>query len=146
MKERGSSPPTMRTSMNTIKSLVLLLAVSLFGATAATAETVSKGAWTKKSNSISGSWSIEKDGDKYTLKLKGFKTKSAPDLKLFLSKQSAGAITGKNATSGAVRLAKLKSPKGDQTYVLPSGINPSDYKTLVLHCEKFSKAWGVGTL
>ena len=123
-----------------------VLAVFLLGISASSGEVVSKGSWAKKSNTIAGTWSIDKSGDTYTLKLTGFKTRSAPDLKLFLSKQSAGAVTGKNATKNAVRIAVLKSAKGDQSYVLPKGINPGDYKTLILHCEKFSKAWGVGTL
>lgn len=129
-----------------MKTLIIGVAVLVLGILASAGETVSEGSWTKKSNTISGSWSIEKEGDRHVLKLIGFKTKKAPDLKLFLSKQSAGSVTGKNATTGAVRLAKLKSHKGDQSYVLPSGINPEDYKTLILHCEKFSKSWGVGTL
>jgi len=34
----------------------------------------------------------------------------------------------------------LESPKGSQSYKLPEGY--SDYSTLLIHCEKYSKLWG----
>jgi len=100
------------------------------------------GSWTKKSHSIKGTWTIEGN----TLSLKGLSTKSAPDLKLFLSPQPLAALSGKNATSGAKLIAKLKSPEGDQTYTLPDGVELSKFKTLIIHCEKYSKLWGGATL
>ncbi|MEM9109765.1 MAG: DM13 domain-containing protein [Planctomycetota bacterium] len=109
--------------------------------------TVHAGTWSKKSYASSGSWKIVKNGDDHYIVLSSsFKTRSAPDLKLFLSKKNAAGLTGKNATSGAVRIAKLKSNKGEQRYKLPRGIDPASYKTLMIHCERYSKLWSTGTI
>ena len=69
-----------------------------------------------------------------------------PDLKLFLTKSKASSLTGKNATKNAVRIAKLTSNKGAQRYKLPNNINPADFTTLLIHCEKYSKLWATGNL
>ncbi|MEM9080094.1 MAG: DM13 domain-containing protein [Verrucomicrobiota bacterium] len=117
----------------------------LFGTVASFGQSHS-GSWSKKSESISGSWSIAEVDGKQVLSLKGFKTRSAPDLKIFLSPKESGKVKNGNATQGALRVAKLKSASGDQSYVLPAGLDLSKYKTVLIHCERFSKVWGVGRL
>lgn len=118
------------------------------GAMAAAGDTtVHSGTWSKQTYSASGTWKIVKNGDDHFVILDSkFKTKSAPDLKLFLSKSTAANLTSKNATKGAVRIAKLTSNSGAQRYKLPAGTKPADYKTLIIHCEKYSKLWVTGTL
>jgi len=109
--------------------------------------TVHQGSWAKKSHSTSGTWKIVKNGDDHFVVLDSrFKTRSAPDLKLFLSKSSSSKLTGSNATDNAVRIAKLTSNSGAQRYKLPAGVAPEDFKTLVIHCERYSKLWSAGTL
>ena len=136
--------PTLRPT--TSKRFAALAAVALLLTAAGPgllAETVSSGTWSKKSFAIQGSWTLESNGDGYVLVLDDeFKTKSAPDLKLFLSKQDLAAANGKNATRDAVLIAELDKNKGGQRYALPAGVDPADFKTLLLHCEKYSKLWG----
>lgn len=131
----------MKTTNNTSTALIflsLLFSVGIaFG---------QSGTWTKKENTINGSWSITESGDKKVISLKGFKTASAPDLKIFLSPKSTSEVSSKNATKGSVLVAKLKTTKGDQSYTLPAGIDLSKYKSVVIHCQRFSKLWGVGKL
>ncbi|MGJ8726432.1 MAG: DM13 domain-containing protein [Roseibacillus sp.] len=127
----------------TIHTLALLFLSLFFGASAAFGQS---GTWTKKENTINGTWTISDKGGKKQISLKGFKTATAPDLKIFLSPSSISAVTSKNATKGAVLVAKLKSSKGDQTYTLPAGIDLSKYKSVIIHCEKYSKLWGAGKL
>lgn len=124
-------------------SIILILFSLLFGAAAALGQS---GKWTKKTNSINGTWSISESGGKKVLSLKGFKTANAPDLKIFLSPKTASAVSSKNATQGSVLVAKLKSNKGDQKYTLPANVDLSKYKSVVIHCEKYSKLWGAGKL
>ena len=103
--------------------------------------------WTKKSFAVKGTWSlIEEGGTTYLVLDEAFSTRNAPDLKLFLSPSEGAALNGKNATRGAVLVAKLESNKGGQRYALPAGTNLSDFKTLALHCEKYSKLWAVSDL
>lgn len=104
------------------------------------------GTWTKKANTINGTWSItEKDGKK-VLSLKDFKTATAPDLKIFLSPKSVADVSSQNATNGSILISALKTTKGDQIYELPKGVDLSKYKSVVIHCQKYTKLWGAGKL
>ncbi|MBK1834091.1 DM13 domain-containing protein [Roseibacillus ishigakijimensis] len=125
------------------QSLIVTLLVLFFGAITAAAQS---GTWIKKANSISGTWSIGLQGGQRVIALKDFKTATAPDLKIFLSTKPADQLTSRNATNGALYVAKLKSSIGDQSYVLPKDVDLSRYKTVLIHCEKYSKLWGVGKL
>ncbi len=101
------------------------------------------GEFLKKEKSVSGNWSIEKDGDSYVLKIDdSFKSKSGPDLKIFLSPLAFKETNGKNATKGSLLVSPLKKTKGEQVYALPKGIELSAYKSLLIHCEKYSILWG----
>ncbi len=101
--------------------------------------------WVKKSQSIKGSWTIEKrdDGD-YLVLSDDFKTRKGPDLKLMLSTLSSDDVNGKNASDNSLTIAPLASNKGSQSYKLPEGY--ADYSTLLIHCEKFSKLWGASNV
>ncbi|MEM8988551.1 MAG: DM13 domain-containing protein [Pseudomonadota bacterium] len=111
-------------------------------------ETVAaEGTWTKKSFKIQGGWSIvEKDGA-YVVKLdEAFRTKNAPDLKIFLSPLSVSDLKNKNAIDGAVFVEKLASNKGAQTYEIPAGTDLSQFQSIIIHCEAYTKLWGAATI
>ena len=127
----------------TTRAFALLIMSLILGVVGAFGQS---GTWTKKANTVNGNWSIASKGGKKQLSLKGFKTATAPDLKIFLSPHSVAGVTSKNALQGAILVAKLKSSKGDQTYSLPSGIDLSKYQSVIIHCEKYSKLWGAGKL
>ena len=76
----------------------------------------------------------------------GFKARSAPDLKVFLSDRAPGEITGGNATDGSVRLGLLMEFEGSQRYAIPRGTDLGKYSTVIVHCEQYSKLWGTGAL
>ena len=124
-------------------SLALGLIILIVGAVPALAQS---GSWTKKANSISGTWSFSTSGGKKTFSLKGFKTATAPDLKIFLSPKAVKDLTSRNATSGSLYVAKLKASKGDQSYTVPAHVDLTKYKSVIIHCEKYSKLWGAGKL
>lgn len=105
------------------------------------------GAWTKRSQTIKGSWSIVETTEGRFLELDAsFKTRNAPDLKLFLSPLAASDVKAKNATRGSVLIAPLTKNKGAQRYLIPADIDLDQFKTLVLHCEQYTKLWGVSAL
>ncbi|MEM6811010.1 MAG: DM13 domain-containing protein [Pseudomonadota bacterium] len=117
----------------TIFSLFLLMGNSLAGEPAS---------WENQETKVKGEWQIEKRSDgNYLLLGDEFKTRNAPDLKLFLSKKNFSDVKGSNATQDAIFLAKLNSNKGAQAYKIPANVNLQDYESLVLHCEQFSKLW-----
>lgn len=122
-------------------SFLVLLASAVFAYSQAATAAETTGTWTKKFAKISGEWKIVQDADGAKLVLNGdFKTKNAPDLKFILTNATVAEMNGGNAMNGAVIISPLKSNKGEQVYVLPE--NFKDFKTLALHCEKFSKLWG----
>ncbi len=125
-----------------------MLVLLLTGGSALFAQdAVSSGKWTKKGYEVEGEWRIVEKNGGYVLELTGgFATKKAPDLKLFLSKKSAAELSNRNATEGATLIGNLESARGAQSYRLPANMDPKGFKTLVLHCEKYSKLWAVSPL
>lgn len=128
---------------------ILIFFVALFGVQ--DQEVVSQGEWDNYSRwtTFEGSWKIVKSGDVLYVEMgSDFEAKKAPDLKLFLSKADLDDIGNKNALKiGApVLVAKLTSYEGKASYKIPEGINLSDYKTIMVHCEEYSKFWGGASL
>ena len=116
---------------------------------AAVAATTSaqSGSFEKSSFSIKGDWAIVKENGQIILRFSDdFKTKNGPDLKLFLSPKSVGNVTGATATQDAVKLSVLRSNKGSQDYIIPSHIDLSQFGSILIHCEAFSKLWGGANL
>lgn len=114
---------------------------------AAAQATIYSGEWAKKSARSGGLWSIYKEQDVVYIQLSDdFKTKRAPDLKLFLSPLSAAEANNKNATEGALLIAPLENHKGAQRYALPAGANLSSFRSVLIHCESYSKLWSAADL
>lgn len=110
-------------------------------------EILHSGVWTKKSYKSAGDWSIFQDGDKTYVKLsRDFKTRSAPDLKIFLSPLEARRTSGRNATDGSVLVAPLSSNEGEQIYEIPEGVDLTQFKSILIHCQQFSKLWSAADL
>ena len=75
-----------------------------------------------------------------------FKTRNAPDLKIFLSPRDAASVTGSNATDGSILISPLGSNKGAQTYVIPSSVDVAAFSSIIIHCEQYSKLWSAADL
>ena len=97
--------------------------------------------------SLAGGWKIvsTSEGDFGELG-EGFRARSAPDLKLFLSPRAHGEIIGSNASEGALRMGLLKANRGVQRYPIPEGTDSSAFQSLVVHCEQYAKLWGTSPL
>ena len=88
----------------------------------------------------------ERDGQTVLRFSDSFRASNGPDLKVFLSPQGLDTVSGKTATNGAVKLGLLESTKGAQEYVIPAGVNLSQFGSVLIHCEQFSVLWGGATL
>ncbi len=133
-----------RTALSATLFALLLTATPQFPADD---HVIGSGVWTKKTSSIEGSWKIVTRGDQHFVLLDDdFKTRSAPDLKIYLSRESLSELTGNNATNSAVLVAELERTKGSQEYPIPAGIDPSEYESLLIHCVKYAKLWGAATI
>ncbi len=89
---------------------------------------------------------MEEDGRKYIEFSKDFRARSAPDLRLFLSPLEASSVTGGNAMREAVRLGLLKSNTGVQRFEIPVDTDLGRIRSVVVHCEQYSKLWGTSPL
>jgi len=108
---------------------------------------IKKGKFEKQNKSIAGTYElIDKNDGTYVILSDDFKTKSAPDLKIFLSRKTINSITGKNATQDVAFVAELKTNKGKQSYKIPASITLSDYKSILIHCEEYGIFWGGSNL
>ena len=140
----------MRVNTQKIKPqpVQMLLSLMLLGVLSmASMPSHANSSWTKKSFAIKGGWSIvEKNGSRVLSLDQNFHTKNAPDLKLFLSTKSLGDLSGRNATEGSLLISPLKSNKGAQEYVLPANVDINQFRTLIIHCEAYSKLWGGANL
>lgn len=105
------------------------------------------GEFVKKRKSIKGDYKIIRENGQTIIRFsEDFKTKNGPDLKVFLSPQTIGAVNGKTATQGAINLGVLKSTKGTQDYVIPAGVSLSNFASVLVHCEAYSVLWGGGAI
>ena len=116
-------------------------------AAASAYQLISSGGWRKKSFSVAGNWTMSSENGVTRVNLDNqFSTKNAPDLKIFLSPLSPDELTGRNATQGSLLVSPLQSNRGAQSYTVPAGTNLSRYKTILIHCEAYSKLWSVSAL
>ncbi|MFI5860929.1 DM13 domain-containing protein [Streptomyces sp. NPDC051546] len=84
-----------------------------------------------------------------TLRLEGLDTSNGPDLRVWLTDAPV-----KEGTEGwrvfddgkYLSLGKLKGNKGDQNYPLPADVNPSDYGSVTIWCDRFDVSFGAAAL
>ena len=125
-----------------------VLCLSTVAAFAAGSTTLYRGStWIKKRAKVTGTYEIvERDGSRFIRLFDDFQTKEGPDLKLVLSPLTPENATSKTALDGALIIHELKSHKGAQEFEIPEGTEFSKYKSLLIHCEKYSKLWGATRL
>lgn len=134
-----------------MKNILIAFSFFIAGITSLTSQTLHSGEWEADSFFISfeGSWEIEKiEGKTYVVMGDDFKTKKAPDLKIYLSTLNFKDVDADNADNSntSVFVAQLDSYKGAKKYLIPSNINISDYKTILVHCVEYTKYWGGASL
>ena len=96
---------------------------------------------------LSGDWEIVREaGTTYLYLDKNFHAKKGPDVKIFLSPITADKVTGDNATNEAVFVELLEKFKGAERIELPEGIDITTFKSIIFHCEQYSKLWGTSPL
>ena len=127
--------------------LTVILSILAFSTTALAGSTIAEGEFIEKEKSLSGNWSIEQsEGKRYIVLAADFKARKGPDLKIFLSPRSIDSVNGKTAIKGSALVANLKEIKGGQIYEIPNELDISQYKSLLIHCEKYAVLWGGGAL
>lgn len=115
-------------------------------ATGAAVQEVS-GDFVRKNKTLKGSYEVfERNGQTVIRFAENFKASNGPDLKVFLSPNTIETATGRNATKGSVLLDFVKSNKGAQEYIVPTGVDITNFNSVLIHCEAFSVLWGGGNI
>ncbi|MEP6341799.1 MAG: DM13 domain-containing protein [Maricaulaceae bacterium] len=118
-----------------IKKLIIPT-LAVFALAANASALTGKGTFKKTTQKIKGSWTLAIVQDQQIIGFdKAFKTESAPNLKLVLTKQSLRSFKKATDFGEYIDLAPLKSSEGFQYYIVPTEVNISDYKSLVIHSE-----------
>lgn len=111
--------------------------------TTSESELVQQTEFVKKRYTIQGKGELVKSGEISIINFsEDFKTKSGPDLKVYLSPKPLSELNGKNALQNAVKVGVLKSNAGPQSYIIPDNIDVSGFQSVIIQCEAFSVLWG----
>jgi len=79
------------------------------------------------------------------LRFEGFETDNGPDLNVYLSTAAPDAPAGE-FDDDFVDLGDLKGNIGPQNYEIPTGVDLSQYQTVVIWCVRFGVAFGAAEL
>ncbi|MEW2634815.1 DM13 domain-containing protein [Streptomyces sp. NPDC048389] len=85
----------------------------------------------------------------HTLRLENLDTSNGPDLRVWLTDAPVkeGRAGWHVFDDGAyVSLGKLKGNKGDQNYVLPADVDPADFTSVSIWCDRFNVSFGAAEL
>ncbi|MEL6328109.1 MAG: DM13 domain-containing protein [Planctomycetota bacterium] len=98
--------------------------------------------WVRKTNRIRGRWEIVAAGNTVRVRTgEDFDTRNAPDLKFVLSPRSASDNTDRTALQGG-RILGLLSDHEKAQEVTVSGVDLSGFRSLLIHCQQYTKLWG----
>ncbi len=137
-----------------LKTIALILSLAApFGLATATfaqdAMTVASGDFRDADGVHRGSGvaSISKNAaGEYVLSLQSFATTPGPDLEVWLVKAGGIMTADQVLASEYLSLGALQSPTGDQSYVVPAGMSPDGYASVVIWCKSFSVLFSAADL
>ncbi|HUQ55431.1 DM13 domain-containing protein [Lentzea sp.] len=113
---------------------------------AETAKEVAAGEWRSLEHATTGKASlIELPGGGHSVQFASLNTSDGPDLYVYLSPH-ASSSSEKTFGSGFTSLGKLKGNRGDQVYEIPSSVDVSTIRSVVIWCQRFSAGFAVAPL
>ena len=84
--------------------------------------------------------------ERHVIRFEDFRTTNGPDLVVYLAKHPAPGQSADVIDGGYLSLGKLKGNIGNQNYEIPSEIDVSDYKSVVIWCELFGVLFSPASL
>jgi hypothetical protein len=82
----------------------------------------------------------------YELRLRGFSVDSGPDLFVWLVDDPLPDSNAAVEEATHLDAGALKGSGGDQTYSLPSDLDPNDYHAVVIWCKRFAENFAYAPL
>jgi hypothetical protein len=83
---------------------------------------------------VSGSAKIYSQNNRLILALENFNSSNGPDLHVYISKEEQPV--------NYIDLGRLQSVAGNQQYPLAGNINFSEYKYVLIHCQRYNHLFG----
>jgi hypothetical protein len=84
------------------------------------------------------------DGARF-VRLEGLRTENGPVVRVYLSGNPADGPEG-DFDDTYVDLGGLQGNLGDQNYAIPADVDPLDYASVVIWCDRFDSAFGAADL
>lgn len=113
---------------------------------AETAREVAAGEWRSLEHATTGKASLIKlPGGAHSVQFASLDTSDGPDLYVYLSPHPSSSPE-KTFGQGFTSLGKLKGNRGDQVYEIPSGVDVSAIRSVVIWCKRFSAGFAVAPL
>ncbi|MFD4864341.1 DM13 domain-containing protein [Streptomyces sp. NPDC058412] len=112
--------------------------------------TVAEGSLISHEHATTGTVKLLRLADgSHVLRVEDLDTSNGPALRVWLT--DAPVIEGVDGwrvfdDGKHVSLGALKGNKGDQNYPVPAGVNPADYTSLAIWCDRFDVSFGAATL
>ena len=111
-----------------------------------TAQEVATGQWRSLEHATTGKASLIKlPGGGHSVQFAALDTSDGPDLYVYLSPHASNS-SEKTFGQGFTSLGKLKGNRGDQVYEIPSGVDVSGIRSVVIWCQRFSAGFAVAPL
>lgn len=105
------------------------------------------GGWIDGIHRAEGSASVYRlsDGSR-VLRLENFTSTNGPNLYVYLSGDPAPRNSAQLHENGDFEVGRLKGNIGNQNYALPSSVDLSKFKSVVIYCKQFHVVFGSATL
>lgn len=81
----------------------------------------------------------------YTLRLESFSVTNGPDLFVILSTDPNGGRASASA-GDALDLGRLKATDGNVNYAVPSGVDPTGHRSVIIYCRAFRVVFAIAPL
>ncbi len=85
-------------------------------------------------------------GGERILRLTDFATSNGPDVHVLLGKAADAMDNDTVKSAGYVDLGSLKGNIGDQNYTIPTEVDPAEYNSVTIWCNRFSVNFGTAPL
>ena len=110
-------------------------------------KSLASGMFHKAAHETAGTATIHELADgKLLLRLTGFETSNGPDVHVLLGKAKDASDYATVKDAGYVDLGSLKSNIGDQNYEIPADVNPAEFNSVTIWCNRFKVNFGTAPL
>jgi hypothetical protein len=80
------------------------------------------------------------------IRFEPFNVQNGPDLYVYLSGHPMPRSSAQLHEQGTLEVARLKGNIGDQNYELPTDLDLSEYRAVVIYCKRFSQIFSTAEL